>query len=135
MVNRIRDPVITEPLSVPNAEIITAGLPDSRIKGSVPLLKFIKQMYRAGAAGAFDTLAVNGYAPTGKGVVKLITHIRKVVNSYGGSKTALVHGFHYAFAGAATFVAAALVLMVAMLRKRDVARIEAEAAQVAPVAA
>ena len=55
--------------------------------------------------------------------------------THGGSKTALVHGFHYAFAGAATFVAAALVLMVAMLRKRDVARIEAEAAQVAPVAA
>jgi len=49
----------------PNAEIITAGLPDSRIKGSVPLLRYIKQMYRAGAAGAFDTLAVNGYAPTG----------------------------------------------------------------------
>ena len=73
----------------PNAEIITAGLPDSRIKGSVPLLKYIKQMYRAGAAGAFDTLAVNGYAPTGGAVAKLIAHIRKVVNRYGGRKTAL----------------------------------------------
>jgi hypothetical protein len=73
----------------PNAEIITAGLPDSRIKGSVPLLKYIKEMYRAGAAGAFDTLAVNGYAPTGRGVAKLIAHIRKVVNRYGGAKTAL----------------------------------------------
>jgi hypothetical protein len=73
----------------PNAEIITAGLPDSHIKGSVPLLRYIKQMYRAGAAGAFDTLAVNGYAPTGKAVLKLITHIRRVMNSYGGAKTAL----------------------------------------------
>lgn len=73
----------------PNAEIITAGLPDSRIKGSVPLLRYIKQMYRAGAAGAFDTLAVNGYAPTGRGVAKLIAHIRRVVNHYGGAKTSL----------------------------------------------
>jgi hypothetical protein len=73
----------------PNAEIITAGLPDSRIKGSIPLLRYIKQMYRAGAAGAFDTLAVNGYAPTGRGVLRLVTHIRKVVNSYGGRTTAL----------------------------------------------
>ncbi len=47
--------------------------------------------------------------------------------THGGSKAALVHGFHYAFAGAAVFVIAALVLMLALLRKRDVARIEAEA--------
>jgi hypothetical protein len=73
----------------PNAEVVSAGLPDSRIKGSVPLLKYIKQMYRAGAAGAFDTLAVNGYAPTGKGVPKLIAHIRRLVNGYGGKNTAL----------------------------------------------
>ena len=55
--------------------------------------------------------------------------------THGGSKAALVHGFHYAFAGAAIFVIAALVLMLALLRKRDVARIEAEATQAAPVAA
>jgi hypothetical protein len=73
----------------PNAEIITAGIPDSHIKGSIPLLRYIKQMYRAGAAGSFDTLAVNGYAPTGKGVTKLMAHIRKVLNSYGGRSTAL----------------------------------------------
>jgi len=47
--------------------------------------------------------------------------------THGSSKAALVHGFHYAFAGAAVFVVAALVLMLALLRKRDVARIEAEA--------
>src|SRR2546421_464534 len=45
--------------------------------------------------------------------------------THGGSKSALVHGFHYAFAGAAVFVIAALVLMVAMLRARHVAKIEA----------
>src|SRR5204863_6742421 len=71
----------------PNAEIITAGIPDSRIKGSIPLTRYLKQMYRAGAAGAFDTLAVNGYAPTGQDVPKLIGHIRRVMNSLGGSST------------------------------------------------
>jgi len=42
------------------------------------------------------------------------------------SAASLVHGFHYAFAGAAAFVAAALVVMLALLRKRHVARIEAD---------
>ena len=68
----------------PNAEIVTAGLPDSHIKGAVPLTKYVKQLFRAGAIGAFDTLAVNGYAPTGKGVPKLIAGIRKMLNRYGG---------------------------------------------------
>ena len=44
--------------------------------------------------------------------------------THGGSPAQLVHGFHYAFAGAACFVAGALVVMVAMLRKRHVAKIE-----------
>ena len=64
----------------PNAEIVTAGIPDTHIGGSIPLLNYLRAMYRAGAASAFDTLAVNGYAPTGKEVVKLITHIRSVMN-------------------------------------------------------
>src|SRR5204863_3806900 len=50
--------------------------------------------------------------------------------THGGSPEQLVHGFHYAFVGAATFVAAALVVMLTMLRKRHVAKIEAvEAAE------
>jgi predicted MFS family arabinose efflux permease len=50
-----------------------------------------------------------------------------------GDKASLVHGFHYAFAGAAVFVLAGLVTMLAMLRKRHVARIEAEASEGQPV--
>jgi EmrB/QacA subfamily drug resistance transporter len=41
-----------------------------------------------------------------------------------GSPAALVHGFHYAFVGAACFVAAALVVMLTLLRKRDLEKIE-----------
>src|SRR4029078_10994458 len=40
-----------------NAEILPAGLPDSRL--SKPnVFKFIQQMYRAGAKGTFDTIGV-----------------------------------------------------------------------------
>jgi EmrB/QacA subfamily drug resistance transporter len=44
-----------------------------------------------------------------------------------GDKAALVHGFHWAFAGGAAFVAAGLVAMLLLLRGHHVARIEAEA--------
>ena len=40
---------------------------------------------------------------------------------------ASVHGWHYAFAGAAALVALALAVMVALLRKHHVAAIQAEA--------
>ena len=82
------------------------------------------------AAGLFNTSQQIGGA-LGLAILSTIA----AGQTHGGSKSALVHGFHYAFAGAAVFVIAALVLMVAMLRKRDVARIEAEATQAAPAAA
>jgi len=47
------------------------------------------------------------------------------------SLPSIVHGWHYAFGGAAVFVAASLVAFVAMLRKRHVATIE-EAAEGEP---
>jgi EmrB/QacA subfamily drug resistance transporter len=47
--------------------------------------------------------------------------------THGGSAAAQVHGFHYAFAGAGVLVALSLVVMLALLRKHHVARIEAQA--------
>jgi EmrB/QacA subfamily drug resistance transporter len=82
------------------------------------------------ASGLFNTSQQVGGA-LGLAILSTIAAGR----THGGSKAALVHGFHYAFAGAAVFVVAALVLMLSLLRKRDVERIEAEAAQSAPVAA
>jgi predicted MFS family arabinose efflux permease len=52
----------------------------------------------------------------------------------GNVATGLVHGFHYAFAGSSVFLLAGLVALVAMLRRSDVERIEAETAP-APSAA
>jgi hypothetical protein len=42
------------------------------------------------------------------------------------SLPSIVHGWQYAFAGAAVFVGLSLVVFLALLRKRHVARIEAE---------
>ena len=45
-----------------HAEIVTAGLPKSTLRGAVPLDRYLDQMYNAKAASAFDTLAINSYA-------------------------------------------------------------------------
>jgi EmrB/QacA subfamily drug resistance transporter len=50
-------------------------------------------------------------------------------HTHGTSSAAQVHGFHYAFIGAAALVASSLVVMLALLRKRHVARIESEATE------
>ena len=46
------------------AEIVTAGLPPSKLKGATPLPRFIRSMYRAGGKSAFDTLGVRPTPPT-----------------------------------------------------------------------
>jgi EmrB/QacA subfamily drug resistance transporter len=48
-------------------------------------------------------------------------------HTHGSSAASQVNGFHYAFAGAGVLVALSLVALLALLRKRDVAKIEAEA--------
>ncbi|HVN61931.1 MAG TPA: MFS transporter [Gaiellaceae bacterium] len=60
----------------------------------------------------------------------------KTSSVHGVSQSeALVEGFHVAFLGGAVFIAAALVVFLALLRKHHVARIEAEAASAVPEAA
>lgn len=51
----------------PQAEVLAGGLPNS--KQGVPLLKYVRQMYAAGAKGTFDTLAVHPYARSVSGVL------------------------------------------------------------------
>ena len=71
------------------------------------------------ASGLFNTSQQVGGA-LGLAILSTIAAGR----THGGSPAQLVHGFHYAFTGAACFVVGGLIVMVAMLRKRHVAKIE-----------
>jgi lysophospholipase L1-like esterase len=72
----------------PAAEIVTAGLPDSRL--SKPnLYKYIQQMYSAGANGTFDTLGVNPYAPTASSLISKLKRIRGIMAKNGDADAGL----------------------------------------------
>jgi hypothetical protein len=60
----------------PGAEIVTAGLPDSKL--GVPLRNYVAAMYAAGAADAFDVLAVNLFGRDARGVIEGIRTVREV---------------------------------------------------------
>jgi EmrB/QacA subfamily drug resistance transporter len=86
------------------------------------------------ASGLFNTSQQIGGA-LGLAVLSTVAASRTVHLGGSSDPAALVGGFHWAFAGGAIFVAAALVTLLALLRKRHVARIEAEASQAEPVMA
>jgi EmrB/QacA subfamily drug resistance transporter len=85
------------------------------------------------ASGLFNTSQQIGGA-LGLAILSTLA-ASKTASAAGPPSHALVVGFHWAFFGGAIFVAAALVTMVALLRKRHVARIEAEATSAEPAMA
>jgi polysaccharide biosynthesis protein PslG len=66
----------------PDAEIVTAGLPDSRLRGVIPLYQYVTEMYEAGAEGAFDAIAVNAYAETPKLMFKNLGKVRAIMRYF-----------------------------------------------------
>jgi polysaccharide biosynthesis protein PslG len=62
------------------AHILTAGLPASRLSGAVPLERYVRDMYRAGARRAFDSLAINPYARDHRHMRRLLRSIRRLMN-------------------------------------------------------
>jgi EmrB/QacA subfamily drug resistance transporter len=78
------------------------------------------------ASGLFNTSQQVGGA---LGLAVLSTLATSKSSAAGGSQLhSLVIGFHWAFAAGAVFMAAGLVVLVTLLRKRHVARIEEQAA-------
>jgi lysophospholipase L1-like esterase len=72
----------------PNAEIVTAGLPDSRL--SKPnVFKYVQQMYSAGGLGSFDTLGVNPYAPTAANLISKLKKFRGIMNKNGDTSASI----------------------------------------------
>ena len=65
------------------AEIVSAGIPQSSTKRAVPLKKYLQQMYRNGAKGAFETIAVNAYAKNTRDLHSRLKLVRRVMNGRG----------------------------------------------------
>jgi hypothetical protein len=67
----------------PGAEIVTAGFPQSKIKGTVPQRAYLRALYRAGAARHFDTLAIHSYTETHRDLVEQLRGIRAEMRRAG----------------------------------------------------
>jgi hypothetical protein len=63
----------------PRAEIVTAGLPESRL--GIPFDRYLQGMYEAGARPAFDTLAIHPYARDSDGVVGAVDDARRIMDA------------------------------------------------------
>jgi hypothetical protein len=70
----------------PGAEIVTAGLPPSKLAAAAPLDRYLKQLYAAGAARYFDTLAINAYAKHSKELETLLGRVRKLMDNRGDKR-------------------------------------------------
>jgi hypothetical protein len=55
------------------AEIVTAGLPPSKLRSAVPLDGYLRRLYRAGGTRWFHTLAINSYAKNRRELGGLLT--------------------------------------------------------------
>jgi MFS family permease len=111
----------------PGFIIVGIGLGFSFVPVSIAALAGVTQREAGLASGLFNTSQQIGGA---LGLAALSTLATSKSSSAGGSSThALVVGFHWAFAGGAAVMVVALAVMVALLRRRHVARIEEAAAR------
>lgn len=65
----------------PRAQIVTAGLPQSR--SGIPLLRYVADLYRAGARPYFDTMAVNPYAGRSRDLLARLEGVRRLMDGNG----------------------------------------------------
>jgi hypothetical protein len=67
----------------PSAEIVTAGLADSHLRGTIPLRRYIAGIYGARGRGAFDTLGLNAYAVNVSQLGASLRGVRGIMRSHG----------------------------------------------------
>jgi hypothetical protein len=65
----------------PGATIVSAGIPQSRI--GMPFGQYVEGLYRAGAKGMFDALAIHPYARDTAGVLAAIIQARRIMDRHG----------------------------------------------------
>ena len=68
----------------PGAEIVTAGIPAS--SSGVPLLRYVDDLYLAGAGSAFDVLAIHAYARDPDDVLAAVEEARGAMRRRGDAR-------------------------------------------------
>jgi polysaccharide biosynthesis protein PslG len=71
----------------PNAEIVTAGLPDSKLSKPLDVYGYVQALLAGKGAKSFNTLALNPYSKNKKDLIAKLTRFRQVLNANGGRKT------------------------------------------------
>jgi len=81
----------------PRATIVSAGLPQTRI--GVPFARYAEGLYRAGAKGSFDVLAIHPYAHDAAGVLDAVAQARALMDRHGDRSPIWVTEVGWASAG------------------------------------
>jgi hypothetical protein len=85
----------------PSAEIVSAGIPDSRLPGAIPQPDYVSAMYAAGLRGLVDDVAIHIYNETPAGAVRLVEQTRAIMNANGDASTPIwITEWGWASAGA-----------------------------------
>jgi hypothetical protein len=112
----------------PKAEVVAAGIPDTSV--GMSLERFLDGLYAAGAAGAYDTLALHAYAPTPEAVVELARSTRDQMTRSGDRARLWVTEMGWSSAGLSSpitvdearqsaFLAGAMIGLAAMREELD----------------
>jgi polysaccharide biosynthesis protein PslG len=68
------------------ANIVSAGLPPSKLRGAVALTRYLRQLYAAGAGPFMSTVAINSYARNSGQLRRLLRGVRRIMNRRGGRR-------------------------------------------------
>jgi hypothetical protein len=69
----------------PSAEVVTAGIPASRLNGAVPFERYLRGLGRTETP--FDTLAVNAYARSARDLIRNLRAARRMLDRNGRRRT------------------------------------------------
>lgn len=65
----------------PNANIVTAGLPDSTLSKPLNVYDYVKALLKAKAGSSFNTLALNPYSKNKRDLLAKLTKFRTILNA------------------------------------------------------
>ena len=86
----------------PEAEVVTAGIPDSSL--GIGMEPYVQAMYDAGAKGTFDTLAIHPYAHDAAAAVAVLWRARALMNANGDDAGLRATEFGWATGGSASYL-------------------------------